>query len=370
MRITLVVSSLSSGGAERVVSIMANYWAAKGTEVTLITLTPESLDFYALHPKVRRIGLGLIAESSHPWEALSNNLRRLRTLRREIRASEPDAAISFVTNMNILTLLSSFDASTPIVVSERVDAKEHVISLARACLRRILYPRAKAIVVQSFAMGSWAEKYIPKRNIHVVPNPVSPPSTTCGGADFRSLPHCSVIAMGRLVPQKGFDLLVRAFACCAPEHSDWKLTILGEGAERRSLEMLAKELGIVDRVSLPGQVKEPAKYLVSADLFVLSSRYEGFPNALLEAMSCGLPVVSFDCPSGPREIVRDGVDGVLVENGNVETLTVAIDRLMSDESERERMGTRAAEVTERFGLEKVMKIWGDVLNQVVERGRA
>lgn len=161
-----------------------------------------------------------------------------------------------------------------------------------------------------------------------------------------------------------------AFARCAAKHPDWSLVILGEGAEREHLEDFAGELGITDRVSMPGRVKEPTGLLRHADLFVVSSRYEGFNNALVEAMSCGLPVVSFDCPSGPGEIIRNEVDGVLVEREDVDALAAVMDRLMSDEAERKRLGSHAVEVIERFDLEKVMGIWENLLDQTVKRRRA
>jgi len=168
--------------------------------------------------------------------------------------------------------------------------------------------------------------------------------------------------MGRLVEQKGFDILVEAFSRCATKHSDWSLVILGEGPQRTRLEAAAAELGIGDRVHLVGQVREPDTILKGADLFVLSSRYEGFPNALVEAMACELPVVSTDCSSGgPRDIIRDGVDGILVPPRDVEALASAMDRLMADQDGRQRLGKSAAEVVERFSTTRVMKVWDDLL---------
>ena len=369
MKLTLVISSLSCGGAERVLSTMANCWAEAGREVTLVTLDSAAEDFYELHPEIERVALGLMAKSTRPWEAVGNNLRRLAHLRRAIRASPPDAVVSFIDRTNILVLLAALGMRVPVVVSERIDATQQPPGRAWSVLRRVLYPMASAVVLQTEVMRRWAGEFIRENRTHVVPNLVQPAPVVQERAE-NSSSACSVVAMGRLTPQKGFDLLLRAFARCAVDHPDWSITILGEGTERYRLETLAEELGICDQLHMPGQIREPQEVLLSADFFVLSSRYEGFPNALLEAMASGLPVVSFDCPSGPRDIVRDGVDGSLVEDGNVDALAATMKRLMSDAAERARMSARSVEVTERFGLEKVMGMWEDVVDTVVKRSRS
>lgn len=347
---------------------MANYWAAKGEEVALITLASEGMDFYALHPGVRRAALGFSPKPSGPMEGLLANLRRVLSLRRSIRSSKPDVVISFVYRTNVLTLFATRGLGVPVVVCERTDPTRHAVGRGWLLLRRLLYPRADAVTVQTGGRArEWAERFVRRDRVRVIPNPVLPTPRSPRAAGNASSSARTVAAMGRLAPVKGFDLLIRSFAHLAPEHPGWFLTIIGEGAERSRLEALARDLGVAERVNLPGRADDPAKTLSPADFFVLSSRYEGFPNALLEAMSCGLPAVSFDCPSGPREIVRDGIDGVLVKNGDVDALATAMDRLMSDAAQRGRLASRAPEVTERFGLEKVMGMWEDVLDSAVKR---
>jgi glycosyltransferase involved in cell wall biosynthesis len=169
----------------------------------------------------------------------------------------------------------------------------------------------------------------------------------------------TIVAMGRMRHQKGFDLLLKAFASCS--NPEWRLVIFGEGQERKGFELLIRELGLEGKVFMPGVVKDSMSLLKQADLFVMSSRFEGFPNALLEAMACGLPVISFDCPSGPGEIIRNGVDGLLVAPEDVNAMADAMKRLMADGEERKRLGTRAIEVLDRFGIEKVMKKWEELL---------
>jgi glycosyltransferase involved in cell wall biosynthesis len=167
--------------------------------------------------------------------------------------------------------------------------------------------------------------------------------------------------MGRLGKEKGFDLLIRAFAAIAGEHPRWDVTIFGEGPERGALAGEIERSGVAGRVSLPGRTTDTEGVLRGADLFVLPSRYEGFPNALCEAMACGLPVVAFDCRSGPATIVRDGVDGVLVPAENVDALSAAMARLIADPEGRRRMGARAAEVSDRFSVERIASLWGRIL---------
>ena len=172
---------------------------------------------------------------------------------------------------------------------------------------KIAASRASAIVLQTEAIKSLYPETIQRRAV-VIPNPVVLSTT-------ERRPHDGLVlaAVGRLEWQKGFDLLIQAFAAIASDFPDWRLTIWGEGAERSRLQQLADQSGYADRIELPGNSQSQSDWTGNADIFVLSSRYEGFPNVLLEAMSAGLPVLSFRCDFGPEEMIEDGVDGVLVE---------------------------------------------------------
>ncbi|HKP12627.1 MAG TPA: glycosyltransferase, partial [Blastocatellia bacterium] len=196
----------------------------------------------------------------------------------------------------------------------------------------------------------------------VIPNPVLQPALPNhdNGARDPKAGHI-LIGMGRLVEDKGFPLLLSAFSKVACNHPSWSLQIWGEGPQRQILEQLTRDWDLGGRVWLPGFTRRPFEALRRADLFALSSIIEGFPNALCEAMACGLPVVSFDCSSGIREIVRDGVDGMLVRAADPTALAASLDRLMADEGERRRLADRAVEVTERFGLDKTMARWEQLL---------
>jgi GalNAc-alpha-(1->4)-GalNAc-alpha-(1->3)-diNAcBac-PP-undecaprenol alpha-1,4-N-acetyl-D-galactosaminyltransferase len=354
MRLTLVIASLDVGGAERVLSTMASYWAAKGHEVTLLTLADVGSDFFKLHPRVHRLGLGLVADAPNAVRALWNNIVRLSRLRRAILATRPNVVISFITQVNVLTLLSLAGTRVPVVVSERTEPAADPVGGVWRGLRRLVYRWARAVVVQSEEVRANAKAWAPGAVVRVVPNPVARPSGVSARAEQASP---VVISAGRLVLYKGFDVLVRAFARCAPHHSEWRLCIVGDGPEHQSLAQLAQQLGIAERCEFPGRASDLAPVFARAALFVLPSRYEGFPNVLLEAMAHQLPAVSTDCPSGPRHIIEEGVDGLLVPVDDVDALATAMDRLMGDPVERRRLGERAGGVTERFGVDRVMAMW-------------
>jgi len=364
MRITLVIYSLNAGGAERVMSTMANYWAAKGWTVNLLTLgSPDARPFYELHPAVCHRALGLAGKSGNPLVAMAKNLHRVRLLRRAICETDPDVVISTMSPTNVLTLVATKGMKVPVIVREANNPYQSVIGWQWAFLRRWTYPNASRVVLLSGDSLTYFSRAVRKRSV-VIPNPVMmealpQPPKSCNGADR------TIIAMGRFVPQKGFEMLLQAFARIADRHPEWTLEILGDGPLREELEALVEKRGLTGRVRMPGVTKQPFEKLRKADIFVLSSRFEGFPNALCEAMACGLPPISFDCRTGPAEIIRDGIDGVLVPAENVDALGEAMDQLMGDAKRRAALAARAPEVLDRFGLEKVMGIWEKMISDLV-----
>jgi len=348
---------------------MANYWARKGWHVTLITLDDgRTPSFYALDQRIRLFPLGTVRSSTHMGAALQNNVLTLVRLRHAIVQSAPDVVISFMHRTNIRTLLATRGLPTPAVVSDRSAALEESQKLWKF-LQRWSYRWADLLVVQSRA---YVQQHPPavQRHTVVIPNPVLIYTEQPAVGDEAASPFSPplLITLGRLSKVKGFDRLLQAFARIAAHHPTWSLVIWGEGDERANLEALRHSLGLDERVHMPGLTTNPLQKLRQADMFVLSSHTEGFPMALCEAMACGLPVVSFDCPSGPRDIIRDGVDGVLVPHLDVDALAAALDRLMQDEQERKRLAARAPEVLERFGLEKTMNLWEEHLARVCHRG--
>lgn len=360
-RLTLVIHAIHGGGAEKTMALAANHWAARGNEVTLITFDSLDSDVYHVAPAVHRVALNAMWDSPSAVHAVVNNYRRWRRLRTAIREARGDWVISFTDKTNVSTLLACLATGARVVVCERIDPRAHGIGFFWARLRRWSYPRSTAVVVQTSAARDFTRQFVRRKPVHVIPNCVWAEAVPDHLPTLAYRPR-RIIAMGRLVPQKGFDLLVKAFAHVAPDHPEWSVMVVGEGPERQRLERLVEQHGLTARVRLCGWRDDPTTLLSEAQVFVLPSRYEGFPNALLEAMACGLVPVAFDCASGPRDIVRDNVDGLLVPPRDVERLARALASLLSDAPWRQRLATSAREVTERFSTDIFFEHWEEILS--------
>jgi GalNAc-alpha-(1->4)-GalNAc-alpha-(1->3)-diNAcBac-PP-undecaprenol alpha-1,4-N-acetyl-D-galactosaminyltransferase len=362
-RILLAVHSLSAGGAQRVVSEMANWWATHGREVGVLTLEPRDHDLFRLHTSVKRITFNRQIPRTR-LHIPAQFVRDLSLIRAAAFSYKPELAISYMDRTNIHMLLAFAATRIPLIVSERTDPRHHRIGFPWSLARRLLYPFASSLVVQTDSVTAWAGRVVPGSRVRVIPNFVREMPETGAPAGEGDDSHRYILSVGRLSKEKGHDVLIRAFALAKAKHKGWRLVILGEGSERANLEGLAADLGISEAVVMPGTEKEPAFWLHKAGFFVLPSRYEGFPNALLEAMACGCAVISADCPSGPADIVRNGENGLLVPRDDVPAMSAAMGRLMEDEGLRTRLGGGALEVCSRFSRERIMAQWDALIESV------
>jgi len=367
-RLAVVIHALHGGGAERMAALLANHWAGRGRTVTVVTLGEAHGDTYGLAPDINRTGLGLVGHSPTPLHGLWNNWRRLRALREAIRQARPGVVVSHCLETNVLVLLATRRLGCPVVITEHTSLADHRVGPLWRWLRRRTYPRCAGLVVLNEAWRESAGQLVGHRPVWVIPNAVRPPrhrrSPGAPGPPGGQRRPFRVISMGRLAPEKGFDMLLAAFAQVARDRPHCQLRILGDGPERPRLQRQIQRLRLAGQVHLAGWVADPERQLVEADLYVLSSRYEGSPVALQEAMACGLPAVSFDCPGGARDVVRHEVDGLLVPPGDVEQLAAAIGELADDPDRRERLAARAAEVCQRFSLEEFFRRWDAALQMV------
>lgn len=366
MRLTLVIASLGAGGAERVMTMLAGEWAQRGHKVTLITLGAATGDHYPLDPLVRRVALDLLRNSSSPMHAIKNNVARLAGLRRAVRAARPDVVISFMDVTNILTLAATAGLRVPVIVSERIDPRHYPIGRGWQWLRRRLYPVAAAVVVQTRAVEEWARQIMPAGIVKVIANPVEPRE----GHGDETAPELQswcrekryIVAVGRLDRQKGFDLLLEAYASLPKPRPH--LLILGEGPERASLQEQRSKLALEAEVKIPGRVPDPTPFIKLSQFFVLSSRYEGFPNVLLEAMAAGKAVISFDCPSGPAELIEAGKSGMLIQPEDVAGLAAAMQQLLDNPEQAQALGNAAQETARRYSLVAITDQWDQLINHL------
>jgi glycosyltransferase involved in cell wall biosynthesis len=358
--LAVLVPSLVGGGAERVAAKLATHWSECGDRVTLITLDSGEAADYSLGQQVTRIGLDLMRNRKSGVDAAASNLRRVLRLRRAIKRCGARQVVSLTDKMNILALLATRGVLKDVIISERIDPRHHPVGQPWSWLRKNVYPWCRCLVVQTESIRPWGESVTRGRPVHVIPNAAPDWATRARTREGNLQPGRRVVALGRLDPQKGFDLLLAAFAAVAPHYPDWRLTIYGTGPEGEHLERIRRERQLMDRVELPGWATDPQRVFHEADLFVLPSRYEGFPNALLEAMACGVASISFDCDSGPREILRHELDGLLVPSADVVALATAMDRLMNDEALRAQLGRNAQEVSQRFSEASFFRRWDAV----------
>ena len=362
MKILLLMHSLAAGGAERAACTLANFWASQGREVTIVTLAPVSADFYPLDRRIMRISLHLAGASRHALHGLWQNVRRVVALRRLLRSLRPHVALAMMSTPNVLLALASRSLpALSTIGSERCYPPHAPIGRLWHGLRRTQYGRLSAMVALTGECAHWIETRTSATRVVVIPNaiawplPDNPPRRSL--AKLCHSQRKRLLAVGRLEPVKNFDALILAFQRLAGVFPDWDLVILGEGPERARLAATISRLGLAQRVAMPGVAGNIAQWYGQSDLFALTSLSEGFPNVLAEAMAHGVPAVSVDCDTGPRDIVRHGIDGLLAPPNDSAALADALGRVMGDAILRGQLAAHAAQARERFSIEKIGQMW-------------
>lgn len=394
-RVAFVISHIGPGGAQRVVTNAIKIFVDRGLDPHLIVFT-ERADAYPIDPRVtthvwrRRHsdadGFGLdgnddndipvapVARMPVKKSQLARSLRKMvpsslafsyelvrisAWLRRTIRDIEPDTVLSFLTQTNIITVLATLGLGTHTVISERNDPHLQRHRPRVEYLRRIVYRWADVVTANSKGALVALEAFVPRDKLAFLPNPLV--ATSVG--DAVALPDRTVITVGRLVEQKGFDVLLTAWSKASTSLPGWRLAIVGDGPLEAELKVLATSLGIEHSVDWLGYVNDPFPLLRGADFFVMTSRFEGTPNALLEAMACGLPAVVSNSSPGPSELVGsdEGAAGLIVPVEDADSTAEAIIRLARDQTLRRRLAFAARERVRTYDADHAVEVWLQVL---------
>lgn len=366
-KIAFHLNSLQQGGAERVVSNLANRFAKEGYEVVIATEW-YGTDEFALDQKVRRVHVGLTKEDENR-SRISKMLRRIWYLRRFMKKEKPDVVVAFTRGVLYRALAAGIGTGIPVVISVRTDPVGHYDKKADKLRIPLLFPHAAGCVFQTEGAKAFFAPYL-QENSRIILNPLNPKYV---GVLEPAVRTKDVVQSGRLVDFKNQPMLIRAFLKVHEKHPDYTLKIYGPDSKdgtKEILESIIHENHAEDFVKLMGGSNTLEKDLADAALYAFSSDWEGLPNALMEAMALGLPVVSTDCPcGGPKTLIEDGVNGLLVPIMDEKAMTDGILRLIEDRELAERLGREARKISERANEDAVFEQWQTYLQECCKKNR-
>nr|WP_271977998.1 glycosyltransferase [Rubripirellula sp.] len=365
LKLVCIIPTLEGGGAERVMAALCSQLTQREHQVTLITLDGGGNERHQVDPSVKRIWLGVMGQQSGRFGRLTGFWRRILTLRKAIKDEQPDVVLAFCDQMNITSLIATTRLGIAVVISERSDPRQQKLPRIWENLRRLTYRKAAKVIVLSEPIAEYLATTCHAKVV-VIPSAIDTPDAMSDRA--LAVNNQQIIAMGRLEWEKGFDRLIDAFTEVADSHPDWTLKILGEGSQRPQLEKQISKADLANRISMPGWRQTPWKELNSATFFVLPSRYEGFPSALMETMARGIPSLAVDCDSGPREIIHtvsagspDDCAALLVGN-DLPNLKYGLKKMINDASEREQIGILGKSIVNHYSWSTMTDAYERELN--------
>ena len=348
MKIAFFIGHMGYGGAERVISLLANDYCRRGWDTDIVMLLSRDLA-QRLEPGVRLVDLSLGGGSY-----LKRAPYWLRQIRGYLKREKPDCVVSFIGRINALVLTAALGMNIPIVVSERNDPRHDGRGKGMLAFCDALYKTARAVVFQTNAEQECFSEAVKAKSV-IIPNPVS-----TEGVSRREPKGFHVVTAGRLAEQKNQKMLMDAMALVRREIPEASCTIYGEGELRQELESYVREKGLENTVFLPGHALDIHEKIADASAFVLTSEYEGLPNALIEAMMLGIPCVTTDYP-GSEEVMEDGVTGLIVPRRDAEALAKKLIALARDGASGKALGENARVDAEKYRTENVIAQWQNVI---------
>lgn len=370
--ILIFLGSLTGGGAERVATTLSKFLSNnRSYNVTLVTLGSKRRDFYDLDASVSRIAMNLDGETKG-LSKITSNIQRVVKFRKLLKKENPDLVIAFMTRYAVISLLASIFLKIKIIVSERNYPPLRANHGMWEWFRKYVYKYADLHVVQTKLIADWIKEKTQSKKIAIIPNSISWPlpdyEPFLDPDNYLNEDDKVILAAGTFKYQKGFDMLITSSLKILKERPGWKLVILGDEKNNsytltNSFKDTIKRNGLSESVIMPGRAGNIADWYKRADIFVLSSRFEGFPNVLLEAMASGCVCVSFDCKTGPSEMITHLESGILVPECDMETLSDQVIHLIDHPELRRSMSKKAMKVRERFSENTIMRQW----EQEIER---
>lgn len=358
MKVTLFIGSLYGGGAERVTCNLASYLVRHGHQAEILTMS-ETEKAYELD---ERVSVNTLLSLEERKNTVRNTLFRLPRFLRYLKTTDVDVYIVMLPKTTIMFLMFRWLTKAKVIAAERVDPASYSVSIAKKLKR--LARRADGWVFQTEDAKNWYGDSIHSCKAAVIPNAVNPAFIR---SPYMGKKQKVIAGAGRLDSQKNFGLLIRAFAKIALDFPEYNLIIYGKGNKEQELKSLVESLRLQGRIKFPGNIQNIAEEMEKNTMFVLSSDFEGMPNALMEAMALGLPCVSTDCPcGGPRYLIQDGVNGLLVPVGDVDEMAEAMRKVLSDSNMAENMGKEAMKITKDLAPDKIYGQWKKFIFSIVE----
>ena len=345
------IGTLCNGGAERVVSILAGHMAKQGMDVEILTYYDREVS-YELDKRVKLTAVETMTGSG-------NKLKNLMAIRKYFKENAK-VVISFLAPFNIMAIAANFGNGVPIIVADRNDPTKVPSNTIVRKVRDFLYCFATGVVVQTQKNKAYFSKTVQKKS-RVIYNPINLKDNA--GIALKTEKEKRIVTAGRLMPQKNQKMMIRAFETVHKKHPDYQLVIYGEGPSREELALLIKELGLTEAVLLPGNLQDIHEHLKSAEVFVLSSDYEGMPNALIEAMCLGLPSVSTKV-SGATDLIKDYENGILTDLDDQKQLEQAMLELIENKELADQLAKNAAKLNEDLEVSKIMQQWTTFIKEL------
>jgi GalNAc-alpha-(1->4)-GalNAc-alpha-(1->3)-diNAcBac-PP-undecaprenol alpha-1,4-N-acetyl-D-galactosaminyltransferase len=356
-----MLPSLKAGGAERVVSTIANQLIEE-YEITIIVFY-ECTPFYPLDTRINIVFCKKVyrAESSS-IQSIKTHIQLFKKSLQILKRENTRLVIGFMTTANIYAVIAAKRLKIKSIISERIHPEYEIISKLWLVLKKFFYPKSNKLIVQTKVIKSYFENFVTNNQLEIIKNPLAPELII--KRDLSKTKEQLILNVGRLDDQKNQDLLIKAFANIP--NKNWKLILIGEGTNRIRYTNLIKELHLQEQIILKGNITNVEDYYNTASLFVFTSRYEGYPNALTEAMYFGVSCISTDCPSGPAELISNAENGFLIPVGDQDLLEKKMKLLMSDEDLRTKFSANSLKSTVGFEADHIALQWKSIINNVLK----